>query len=596
MKPIWKWILISLGVIIILIVGVSWYFARNYKPIVEQKLKEVIHNSTNGLYSLTYDDLDLNLALGNVTLKNAKLIPDSAVYRQQVLAKGAPNNRFNIQLAALKIRRFGLMDVLTNKTLSIKSIIFEDADIHLINEYHAYNDTVSTKPKKTLYESVKDVFKSIDVSGIDLENVKFRMTRLTEGKSSDFQVDSVNVSIRDLLVDETSNNDSSRFFHTKMIDVQIPQFEYDMPDDIYRASFKDLRINTKDKNILLTKVSYAPKMSKANFFKTKNQNVTMAVMKFDTVNIQHIDLKELMDNQKTIAHSLELKNGSVNLYNDKRFRKVPKNKIGNSPHQQLMKVKSLIAIDTVFVDDVDILYGEFSAKFNQEGVITFNDAKGIITNVTNDSVRLSKDKFMKADLTARIMNSGNLKAQFCFDMLSKNGFHTYKGSLGAMQAPAYNRILKPLLNVEIASGNVKSVRFDMQGTDTKNWGDFRFDYNNLKISLLDASGAEKKSSKKVISFLVNSIIINDSNPDANEIYHVGKINYTRNPQHTFFKTLWQSLLEGIKQCAGISPEREARLMGTAQEVKEATQETKGAIKRTGNFIRGIFKKKDGDKE
>ncbi|MBE8714191.1 hypothetical protein [Sphingobacterium hungaricum] len=596
MKSVWKWILISLGVLIVIIIGVSWYFANNWKPLVEQKLKDVIHNSTNGLYTLTYDDLDLNLALGNVTLKNAHLIPDSAVYAKLVLAKEAPNNQFNIKLDALKIRRFGLMNILTNKKLSINTIILENADIHLVNEYHAYNDTISTKPKKTLYESVQDVLSSISVKDIKIDNFKFKFTKLADGKSSDILLDSVNINIHDVLLDETSINDSSRLFYTKMVDIHVPKFAYEMPDDIYKASFEDLRLNTQKKNLLLTRVSYAPKMSKANFFKTKNQNVTMAVMNFDTVRIDNIDLKQLLDNQITVAKSVQLKSGAVSLYNDKRFRKVPKNKIGNSPHQQLMKMKSLLSIDTVYVDDVDILYGEFSAKYNQEGIITFNHATGILTNVTNDSLRLSKDKFMRADLTAKIMKSGTLKAQFGFDMLSKTGFYTYKGSLGPMQATAYNKILRPLLNVEIASGNVKSVRFDMQGTDTKNWGDFRFDYDNLKIKLLNEPDAEKKSSKKVISFIVNNIIINDSNPDANEVYHTGKINYTRNPQHTFFKTLWQSLLEGIKQCAGISPEREARLMGAAKDVKNASKETQGALKKTGSFIKGIFKKNDKEEK
>jgi hypothetical protein len=57
------------------------------------------------------------------------------------------------------------------------------------------------------------------------------------------------------------------------------------------------------------------------------------------------------------------------------------------------------------------------------------------------------------------------------------------------------------------------------------------------------------------------------------------------------------MLEGIKQCAGISKEREAKLMGAAETGKEVVEETKGVIKKTGNFIKGLFKKKDkGEKE
>lgn len=597
MKPIWKWIIGILAFLILAILGIGWYYSRNWKPIVETKLKETVSKATDGLYSLKYDDLDLNVALGNVTLKNAELIPDSAVYRQMVHSKEAPNSRYHIKLSALKVRRFNIWDVIKNRKLYIKEINFDSPDIHMISERHAYNDTIQPKQSKTLYDNIKDVFSSINVRDINIDNVKFKFSKIEEGKSSDILLDSIGIKVHDILVDQASIHDTTRLFYTKMVEVEVPKFEYELSNGIYKAKFDHLIMNTRDQNVLLTKVEYAPKMSKAAYFKARNENITMAVLKFDTLRFEKLDFKELIDNQQTIAQHVQIKNGSVSLYNDKRYPKKSVSKIGKSPQQQLMKVKQLIRIDTVFVDNVDVLYGEHSAKYNKEGIITFNHAKGTLTNVTNDSTLLAKDKFMRADLQARIMNAGLLKIQFGFDMLSKDGFHTYKGSLGRMQAPAFNKILTPLLNAEIASGNIRSISFNFQANDYRNWGDFRFDYDHLKLNLMNAiDPGMSKTKKGVLSFVVNNILINDSNPDANEKYHIGKVNYKRVPEHTFFKTLWQSLLDGIKQCAGISKEREAKLLGAAEKGKDVVDETKGVIKRTGNFFKGIFKKKDKEKE
>lgn len=597
MKPIWKWIIGIIAVLILAILGIGWYYSRNWKPIVEEKLKETVSKATNGLYSLKYDDLDLNVALGNVTLKNAELIPDSAIYRKMVLTKEAPNSRYHIKLSALKVRRFNIWDVIKNRKLYIKEINFDSPDIHMISERHAYNDTIQPKQPKTLYDNIKDVFSSINVRDINIDNVKFKFSKIEEGKSSDIVLDSIGIKVHDILVDQASIHDTTRLFYTKMVEVEVPKFEYELSNGIYKAKFDHLIMNTQDQNVLLTKVEYAPKMSKAAYFKARNENITMAVMKFDTLRFEKLDFKELIDNQQTIAQHVQIKNGSVSLYNDKRYPKKSISKIGKSPQQKLMKVKQLIRIDTVFVDNVDVLYGEHSAKYNKEGVITFNHAKGTLTNVTNDSTLLAKNKFMRADLQARIMNAGLLKIQFGFDMLSKNGYHTYKGSLGRMQAPAFNKILTPLLNAEIASGNIRSISFNYQANDYRNWGDFRFDYDHLKLNLMNAiDPGMSKTKKGVLSFVVNNILINDSNPDANEKYHIGKVNYKRVPEHTFFKTLWQSLLDGIKQCAGISKEREAKLMGAAEKGKDVVDETKGVVKRTGNFIKGLFKKKDKEKE
>ena len=597
MKPIWKWIIGIVVVIIVAIIGVGWYYSRNWKPIVETKLKETVTNATNGLYSLKYDDLDLNVTLGNVTLKNAELIPDSAVYKRMVLSKEAPNSRYHIKLSALKVRRFNIWDVIKNRKLYIKEINFDSPDIHMISERHAYNDTIQPKQSKTLYDNIKDVFSSINVRDIHIDNIKFKFSKIEEGKSSDIELDSIGIKVHDILVDQASIHDTTRLFYTKMVEVDVPKFEYELSNGIYKAKFDRLLMNTRDQNVLLTKVEYAPKMNKATYFKARNQNITMAVMKFDTLRFEKLDFKELIDNQQTIAQHVQIKNGSVSLYNDKRYPKKSASKIGKSPHQQLMKVKQLIRIDTVYVDNIDVLYGEYSAKFHKEGVITFNKARGTLTNVTNDSTLLAKNKFMRADLQAKIMNSGLLKIQFGFDMLSKDGYHTYKGSLGRMQATSFNKILTPLLNAEISSGNIRSISFNFQANDYRNWGDFRFDYDHLKLNLMNAvDPGMSKTKKGVLSFVVNNILINDSNPDANEKYHIGKVNYKRVPEHTFFKTMWQSLLDGIKQCAGISKEREAKLMGAAEKGKEVMEETKGVIKKTGNFFKGLFKKKDKKEE
>ncbi|WP_140938073.1 hypothetical protein [Sphingobacterium lumbrici] len=592
MNLIWKWILIILALLFLVVGGVVWYYGRNWKPILEAKIKEVVHNSSNGLYTLAYDDLDLNIGLGNVTLREVELIPDSAIYQQMIVDQSAPDSRFHIKLKALKIRRFSLLDVLRSRQLYIKSIFLEQPEIHVMSEQHAFNDTVSTEPKKTLYESIEDIFTSVNVRDVQLDDVKFTYSKIDSGKSSGVELNKVTIKVHDVLVDKTSISDSTRLFYAKMIDVHVPGFEYDLPDGFYKLKFDDLSINTRDQNLLLTKFAYEPKMAKSAFFKQKNRNITMAILKFDTLRLENLDFKAFLENGKTIASSVQLKNGIVDLSNDKRYPKYPKNKIGHSPHQKLMKLNSLIRLDTVLVDNVTITYYEFSAKYGREGSISFDNARGNLTNVTNDTLALQKDKFMRADLSAKIMNSGNLQAKFGFDMLSKNGYHTYKGSVGAMNAIAFNRILRPLLNVELASGNMKKVTFDMEGTDHRNWGDFRFDYDNLKISLLnEQEKGQAQTSKKIISFLVNQIIINDSNPDANEIYHIGKINYKRDPEHTFFKTLWQSLLDGIKQTAGISPEREARLMGTATKAQDVVKESNSAVNKTKGFIRGIFKKK-----
>ncbi|QQT27486.1 hypothetical protein [Sphingobacterium spiritivorum] len=590
MKPVWKWVIGVVAFLIIVVVSASWYLSIHWKPIVEDQLKEAIKDASDSLYTLKYDDLDINPGLGNVVVKNVELIPDSNVYKQMDERKEAPNNRVHIKVSKLKIVSFNLIDILKKKKLKIESIEFESPKIHLMNEYHAYNDTVSTKPQKTLYESVKKFLNTIQIGGIKVEDISFKYTQLDKGRSSHMEIEKVNLRVRDVLIDSTSISDSLRFYHTKMIELEVPKFEYPLPNGLYKVGFEKLKINTEEQNILLTKVSYLPQLKKDAFYKKKGSGGSIASLRFDTVRFENLDFKNLMRNKQLTARRAQIRNGSVVISSDKRYHSPSENKIGQSPHQKLLQLKGLLRLDTVLVENVDVTYSEFSNKYLKEGSISFDHTRGYLTNVTNDSVALKKDKWMRANLSSNIMGSGLLKVEFGFDMLSKQGEHTYKGSVGAMNATAFNRILRPLLNVEIASGNIKRINFDYKANDYRNWGTFKFDYNHLKINILNEQGkGEEKVSKRAISFLVNSFILNDSNPDANEIYHVGNVNYKRVPQYPFFKTLWQSLLAGIKQCVGMTPEREAKLMGKAETATETISKTK-------KFFNSIFKKKDKKEE
>ncbi len=236
-----------------------------------------------------------------------------------------------------------------------------------------------------------------------------------------------------------------------------------------------------------------------------------------------------------------------------------------------MKLKQLVQLDSVFVDGVDVTYAEMSGKYEREGVITFNRAGGWLANVTNDSTVLASQPRMTADLSAYLMNRGRLSVLFGFDMLDERGAYTYKGTLTAMDGRAINRILTPLLNVEVATANIKGINFDMRGTDYRNWGTFNMEYDNLKINILQENDEGDRSTKTLISFLANQLLVHSSNPDARGNYHVGKIDYQRVPEFSFFKTLWKSLFEGIKQSGGISAERENRIMNIAEFFKNPFQ-------------------------
>src|SRR5690606_2688377 len=162
--------------------------------------KEIVKNATDSLYNLTFDELHMSTALGKVTLKNAIFKADTQVYARMEAVPTAPVNLYNHTTKVLKVRRLGITALLDARRLNIQSISLTDPHIPLTNKYHAYNDTIpaENKPKKSLYESIRDVFSAVDVDRIDIENANFQYTQLTDDESTDFALNNVNIQVEDV--------------------------------------------------------------------------------------------------------------------------------------------------------------------------------------------------------------------------------------------------------------------------------------------------------------------------------------------------------------------------------------------------------------
>ena len=553
MKKVWIWIIAIVALFIIVLAGVSVYYSLHYKPILKKKLTQYVAGSSDSLYRLSYDDLRINLLTGTATLANAKLESDSLIYKNLVRRRKAPKSRFDIGISALTFNGFSWWDFLIRRQLHISELRIDTAHIHLFTSAITPRDTDSQP--KTLYQTIKGTFKAVHVERIDMVDVNFQSSKTQDnGQRESIKIRNVRLRATDFLVNATTESDTNRTYYAKEIDVRIPKWYHQISGSVYAVSFDNVHVNTKEETASLTNLKIAPTISKQAYFKNDKENKALIFLRMDSVAAGGFKAQQLVRHKRLYSREIYLKKGIASFHKDKRFQKDNVSKIGQAPHQQIMKMSQSILFDTVFVKGVDIVYNQFSDKYLKEGSIAFNNVRGEITNVTNDTTCLVKNRYMRADLDADLMGTGLLQARLYFDMLSKTGHHGYKGTLGPMEAPAFNRILRPLLNIEIGSGHIRNIRFDMEGTDHKNWGTFYFDYDNLKVNLFHPPAAGKnRKKKKILTFLVNQVLVNDSNPDANEVYHVGKVDYTRVPEYSHFKTIWKSLFEGIAQCVGLNP-------------------------------------------
>src|SRR5580765_3854420 len=90
-----KFYIIS-GIILTLIVA-GLIFWRNYKyKLVNKKLDTLVTGKSRGLYQISYKNLVIDEAGGNISAENVEVMADSLVYHSMEEQNSAPQNIFHI--------------------------------------------------------------------------------------------------------------------------------------------------------------------------------------------------------------------------------------------------------------------------------------------------------------------------------------------------------------------------------------------------------------------------------------------------------------------------------------------------------------------
>jgi hypothetical protein len=125
--------------------------------------------------------------------------------------------------------------------------------------------------------------------------------------------------------------------------------------------------------------------------------------------------------------------------------------------------------------------------------------------------------------------------------------------------------------VRITSGKLKEFTFNIKGNRRGTSGRVQLLYNDLKVKLLKADTARKTLKRKTIASLyVNVFIVKDNNPDKpGDVPRTANVVFKRPIDFPFWKTVWKTLLAGIKPNVGMD---EKAQQATAELTKKNLNE------------------------
>lgn len=553
-----RWQKIAIGVtigivVLLLLLTIGGYFFL--KPLVADRVQKGVLKATNRLYHISFADLQYNPSLGEIVITDAHLKPDTLIYKRLHAIKKAPDDLLTIDVPTVKLTGVNPLEVVFQKILDMNTVNVQKPTITVLHKSQKYNKTLDSLERKTPYQLISKFVKSLQINRVVLTGVNFTYENLEAAKRKKSAVKNLDIEITNVLIDSLSEKPSQKVLYADDYTFTIKAIELPTKKQTNDHSFKNVVFSLKNRRLSIDEYHLLPRAGEMAFAKLSGgRNRTEVILR--NIVLEDIRPEMLYPDNKLYAGSLHINYGLIKVFKNKAHPVLQWDKTGQYPHQLLKKLDFKLNIDTIFIKNTSVSYSEYDPEAKLTGNISFNRINGRIVNVTNDTLPLQKDPIMRAQFHTYFMNQGSLNVAFAFNTSSKKGDFTCEGQLGRFDAKAVNKITIALTKVSVQSLQVNKYVFKLKADDYRVTGSGTLYYENLKATILkvDKETVEKKprfrlfKKRALPTFIVNNLVLKDSNPRKNDKLKEGIINYERPDTKSFFGAIWGGLSQSLFQC------------------------------------------------
>lgn len=522
------------------------FFANRFvEPVLRDRLHTLIIRGSDSLYYYSLEKLSVNILGGSVEVENLHIRVDSNRYFKMLKENALPSLTMQLHLLKGKIKGLGVLSLIIQKKINISEVVSQEADIKLSR--HLKKDSTEHTNVSPLWKAIEPEIKSISIDKINLDGVKLLYRNADTSESVKLQFDRCEAVFNDILIDSASANDTSRMGFAKNLSMQFYDLKFRTPDSTYKMKAELISYSTVNKVLQVNQFKLQPTLEDEDFFKYASIRKSRYLVEFKELKFTNLLLDRFIHKNRIIADSVLIHQPEVSIDNDKTLPPDLESKIGNYPHQQLLKAEPVIIIKGMRILDGTFAYTEKSEKTYKKGKLVIDHMNAFFSNLTNSATQIKKNPLSTATINAKLFESSPVSATFTFYLDSTEGEFDVWGQINNVNAIQLNAVTEPLANIKLTSLDVHSLKFQMQGDDYSTRGKVEMRYDDLAIILRktdEETGATK--TKKFLTKIINKVIVYPSNPSGGQERVANDVIYARISSKSFFGVIWKTIFFGMQ--------------------------------------------------
>jgi hypothetical protein len=520
-------VLIAFAVLLFALKGLEYWVETNFAA--------KFNSNPDRSYNITYSELNLNTFLNGITLENVSIEPLD--HQEGTFINGHVNDATLDGLA--------LKDLLFGKSLNIEKIAFDQP----MFEVTLSQDSIRHKDGKGFQAMFGDIISSMNIKNFSIDNGSIVL------RESNSEV--IKGEIKKINIDATEiNTDSLKLEH--IIPFEMDDLQVDMNDISFQlneyttAALGHLKFRLKDEVIILSEVSLGysidwVEVSKRVGFQTDIIELNakeLAIHKFESSNNFYLQLD-------VVAKKMSIDSLDIKLQRNKNIPRPP-DTLKPSFQGIINEIPIALLLDSIQITNSSITYGELGLKKHETGSIKIQDVHGSISGITNMPDHQNRFGQFEAKIEASLFGKGDINVEL--NAPYKSDDFTLEVAVGAMNMTSLNPTLKPLVGVELVSGQMRRIQFNMNAGAKRSKNKLVFNYNNLQLNVLNQKNKAKGKKNRIFSAIANGAIRTNNLPGEKRYRYVqyrSKRNLYRSP----INYIIQGLVQGFER---IVPGRIAR--------------------------------------
>ena len=598
-----KRLLWIIGILLVIISGISVYLYSNFNRLLSQALMNSFNSGAiSNVYELKFDKLNVNLVLGNIQVHNVALKPRKEPIRMYSYI----NSSMDLHAKKILLSGVEIFTLLNTNILKLKKVEVMEPDIDIKlsgrrNILFPFRDTVNTQDSSDILK--KDFIEALLLKEFAIVNAIVHINN--ESRKRELNIKNLSISLKDLMFQQPPGMDLltnkqvdlsigeitwrlknagvqsirvseyklkiDSFFMQNSADTMLYSFKnfttglkvlnMQTEDSLFNLTMDSFNVSYRDSSIILKGIKFDPNISDAALQRKYTYQTSIFSGTVNSIKLQGLNFDSLIFANKIFLDDVVMDKLSVSIFRD-QTKPVNKKHFPNYPGQQLRSIEMPFLIRRLKATNINLVNTERidSGRIGKINIKRMTiDAKNITNLSTNGKLTVNANAFLENKAhTFLTLGFQYDKPQFSID-----------AEIRPFNMPDLNAFFSSYTPASIHKGVADGVTISGMAYRNYSSGKMKFLYHDLDMDLALKDHAKWVNS--LLSFVGNTITESSNPPSANKPAKIVQFRPDRDMNKGFINILIKSVLAGSKETLFMSKENRKRYK---EAKKNARNETK----------------------